>query len=322
MTSSVPALSREILDAWYGRVRAAKPFLRWAGGKQAFIYQFAARIPEFAGTYIEPFLGSGAMFFKLTARRPRLGNARLGDTNRQLVQTFIAVRDDPEKVFQRLETLQHGYAASKRKSDFYYEQRDIYNALLPKADPGLFIFLNQTCWNGLYRVNLEGRFNVPYGAPKSDIVIPTLEELLNASAALQQANLRVTTWQNTLAFAKPGDFVFIDPPYHSELIIEERDNRRSGKYHRRGFGHRDHYELARAAADISRRGIDFMLTNSAEQEMIDLYTSKGLQVAVVKIPRAINSKTSRRKPVLELLVTPSGAEYGVLAEMLPGMSGQ
>jgi DNA adenine methylase len=321
--TQAPALSREILEAWYNRVRSARPFIRWAGGKQYFLFQFAERIPAFPGAYIEPFLGSGSVFFKMMSARPRLVESRLGDTNKQLIQCFIAVRDEPEKVHQRLELLQHGYAAATEKPEFYYEQRDIYNALLPKPDPALFIFLNRTCWNALYRVNLEGRFNVPYGAPKSDVVIPSLDELRNASAALQQASLRVTTWQNTIAFARPGDFVFLDPPYYSELIIEEREKRRTGKYHRRGFGLRDHHALARALADLGRRGIDFMLTNSAEPEMVDLYRSRDLQVQVIHMPRAINSKGDRRTPVAELLVTPSGAHYGaVLQEPLPGVLGE
>lgn len=316
-----PLVSRDMLDAWTTRVRSAKPFLRWAGGKQSFLIRFQARIPSFSGDYIEPFLGSGSVFFRVMARvGAGLREARLGDTNKQLVQCFAAVRSDPQKVHQRLELLQRGYSTARDREEFYYEQRDSYNAMLPKPDPSLFIFLNRTCWNGLYRVNLEGRFNVPYGAPRTDVVIPSLDDLLNASAALQQAFIRATTWQNNIAFAKPGDFVFLDPPYYSELVLEERDKRRGGKYHRRGFTLHDHHELARALADLSRRGIDFMLTNSAEPEMVDLYRGHGLQLGVIQMPRSINSKSDRRVPVDELLVTPRDAPYGRFQEPLPGMS--
>jgi DNA adenine methylase len=311
--------SREMLEAWYARVRQAKPFLRWAGGKHYFLYQFAERIPPFSGAYIEPFLGSGSVFFKVMGSQSRPAEARLGDTNSQLIQCFLAVRDEPEQINERLQQLQHGYLAATDRSEFYYEQRNIYNATLPKPDPALFIFLNRTCWNGLYRVNLAGRFNVPYGAPKSEIVVPSVDELLNAAAALTQASLRTTTWQNTLAFAEPGDFVFLDPPYYSEIMLEEREKRRSGKYHKRGFDLRDHHEVAESLAQLARRRIDFMLTNSAEPEMVELYRSHNFQVAVIQAPRSINSKTDRRSSISELLVTPPDAPYGIVQTALPGM---
>lgn len=318
--SSYQVLSRQAIDAWHSRLTRAKPFLKWAGGKQQFLYRFAEQIPPFEGTYIEPFLGSGAVFFRVISSKPRLTEARLGDTNKQLVQCFLAVQRDPEGVYERLAQLQHGIQSAREKAEFYYQQREIYNAMLPKPDPALFIFLNRACWNGLYRVNLAGRFNVPFGTHhKGDVYIPSLDDLLNASAALQQARLRTTPWQNTLAFAKPGDFVFLDPPYYSELVINERDKRRGGKYHRRAFDLREHRELAHALSQLANRGVDFMLTNSAEPEMIELYGSYKLNVTVISMPRAINSKTDRRGGVSELLVTPPGASYGVLQQPLPGM---
>ena len=295
-----PAVNREVLDAWRARVRVARPFLKWAGGKQHFLFNFADRMPDFEGTYVEPFLGSAAVFFKLMSRKAHPGNARLGDVNKQLIECFLDVRDDPEGVYQRLELLQQGYDGSRDRSEFYYKHRELYNATLPRPDAALFIFINRTCWNGLYRVNQAGRFNVPYGSPKTGVVIPSLEELLNASAALAQAHLRATTWQNTLAFAKPGDFVFMDPPYYSELLT---DDHRASKYQRRQFTLRDHRELAEALVQLERRSIDFILTNSAEAEMVELYRSQGLRIEVIQAPRSINSKTERRGPVDELLVS-------------------
>lgn len=308
-----------MLEAWQTRLRQARPYLRWAGGKQYFLYQFAERIPALGGSYIEPFLGSGAVFFKVIATQKHPPESRLGDTNQQLIQTFLAVRDDPMAVSERLEWLQDEYSRARDRSEFYYRQRDLYNATLPRPEPALFIFLNRTCWNGLYRVNRRGRFNVPYGAPKSATVVPSTDDILNASAALAQAkSLRATTWQNTLAFAKQGDFVFLDPPYFSELLIT--DHRNPTKYQRREFSVDEHHELAEAAELLARRNVDFMLTNSAEPEMIELYEDHNLQVAVIQAPRPINSRTERRgRPVTELLVTPSNADYGILPDSLPGM---
>src|SRR5262249_12585418 len=147
-----------------------------------------------------------------------------------LIRTFLAVRDDCAAVSERLSILQAGYSAANDKSGFYYELRHRYNATLPSVDPATFIFLNRTCWNGLYRVNRQGEFNVPYGAPKTDIVIPSVGDLERTSAALLQAKIRATTWENTIALAEAGDFVFLDPPYFSDLTGTVRT-----KYQRQPF---------------------------------------------------------------------------------------
>lgn len=290
-----------MLDIWYARVGRSKPFLRWAGGKQAFLLRYSDRLPNVTGRYLEPFLGSGAVFFHIMRAHVQPVRARLGDTNRHLIRTFAAVRDQPEDVYEGLATLQAEYQLAADKAAFYYAVRDEVNALHPKTDPAKFIFVNRTCWNGLYRVNQAGTFNVPYGAPKTARVIPELEELLNASAALTQADLRATQWQNTVALAEPGDFVFLDPPYYSE--VERADVRT--KYQRRPFSLHHHRELARTLTQLTARGIDFLLTNSAEPEMVDLYKGHGLNVELVELPRPINSKAGSRRPVPELIVTPS-----------------
>ena len=260
------------------------------------------KLPPVSGAYLEPFLGSGAVFFHTMRAQTHPIAARLGDTNRHLVRTFLAVRDSPEEVSARLETLQAEYEAAPDKRAFYYEARNAFNETSPRTDPGLFIFINRTCWNGLYRVNQMGVFNVPYGAPKTDRVVPSIEELLNASAALQRAELRVTAWQNTVALAQPGDFVFLDPPYYSEITGEDVRT----KYQARPFTLRHHEELASALVDLDRRGVHFLLTNSGEDEMADLYSRHGLTVDLVEIPRPINSKADQRKAVRELVVTPRG----------------
>jgi DNA adenine methylase len=277
----------------------AKPFLRWAGGKQQFLFKHASLLPSFSGTYIEPFLGAGSVFFHLTRRENRPFASRLGDINRHLVQTFIDVRDNPETVYEQLVLLQAGYEAAREKSEFYYGVREIHNLRHPKTKASDFIFLNKTCWNGLYRVNRQGRFNVPYGAPKSELVIPERETIMNASAALANAKIRCTSWQSTISMAEPGDFVFLDPPYYSDVI------RGDAKYQVKDrFGLREHEQLAKALQGLAARGIAFLLTNSAEPEMVNLYREHGLHVEFTMIPRAINSKGDSRMSVPEVIVSP------------------
>lgn len=295
--------ANQVMSEWLARTEMSEPFLRWAGGKRPFLYKHSDRIPEFEGKYIEPFLGSGSMLFFLTRRSKRFLNARLGDVNLHLVRCFQEVRDHPEKVHEDLTVLQLAYSRASDKSEFYYSVREAHNDAHPKTSAARFIFLNRTCWNGLYRVNQRGHFNVPYGAPKSDQVIPSLEDLLNASAALTASQIRATSWENTLAFAEPGDFVFLDPPYYSDLTQE-----RGQKYSKVGFGLAGHERLAERLNELSSRGVDFMLTNSGESEMVKLYSDHGLNVETVFVPRSINSKIDKRVPAPELIVTPGNSE--------------
>lgn len=293
------------MDDWYERVAAARPFLRWVGGKQAFLARLGSLLPPVAGTYYEPFLGSGAVFFHLQRVHGRPLEAVLGDSNLQLIQTFDAVRADPEKVYDALTRLQTEYSAAEDKSVFFYRIRDAYNEELPATDPAKFIFLNRTCWNGLYRVNQLGRFNVPYGRPKRERVIPELEELKNAGAALIRAKLRASSWENTIAKAKPGDFVFLDPPYYSDIEREDR------KYRARSFTLSNHERLAERLRNLADRGIDFILTNSAERVMLDLYASHNLSVSIVDMPRSISTKVKERVSAPELVVTPMVSSEGL-----------
>ena len=286
------------MDDWYERVSAARPFLRWVGGKQAFLARLGSLLPPVAGTYYEPFLGSGAVFFHLQRVQGRPLEAVLGDSNLQLIQAFDAVRADPSKVYDALGVLQDEYSAAADKAAFFYRIRDSYNEELPATDPAKFVFLNRTCWNGLYRVNQLGRFNVPYGRPKRDRVIPELEELKNAGAALIRAKLRASSWENTIAKAKSGDFVFLDPPYYSDIEREDR------KYRARSFTLANHERLAERLRNLADRGIDFILTNSAEPVMVDLYASHELSVRTVDMPRSISTKVKERFAAPELVVTP------------------
>jgi DNA adenine methylase len=292
-------------ESFESRARQARPLLKWAGGKQRFIQIYSRHLPNFTGKYIEPFLGGGSVFFHMTRTQERPFVARLGDVNRHLIRCYASIRDDPEGVSDRLEILQAGYTAAKDKGAFYYDLRAGFTQRHPNTDAAEFVFLNRTCWNGLWRVNSDGHFNVPYGAPKTDNVIPGREEVLNVAVALQGAFLRATPWQHTVAFAEPGDFVFLDPPYFSETLLG-RDSY-SDKYQKKVFGLGEHERLARALRDLADRGIDFALTNSAEPEMEQLYRSLGLNIRHIELPRNINSKTDSRQGVSELMVTPGPA---------------
>jgi DNA adenine methylase len=279
------------------RASEAKPFLRWAGGKRPFLRSNSDELPTFSGTYIEPFLGSGAVFFFLSNRQGGLDSALLGDTNPHLVSLFEAVRDRPDELFDDLLPLATKMRSASCPQDVYYALREQHNQLLPARNPALFLALNRTCWNGVYRENSLGHFNVPYGAPRLESCFPTLDDLLNASAALRTAKVRCTSWENVLAQARPGDFVFLDPPYFSELSAE------GPMYGGKAFSQRDHEKLAQAARSLGVRGIEFLLSSSAEDEMVDLYDSYGLEVRKTLVSRTISRQADQRKASTELIVS-------------------
>lgn len=290
----------EAFSAWFAQVGEARPFLKWAGGKQPFLFRHQALLPtRFDGRYLEPFLGSGAVFFHVARSQVRPFRAYLGDLNKSLIRTFIGVRDNPLDVAAELEIHAAAFRAAKDKSRYYYMVREQFNAELPNVSPGTFIFINKTCWNGLYRVNLKGKFNVPFGTTRTELSLPTPRELEAASTALASASLRVTGWENTLALAQPGDFVFLDPPYYSDLVRGQ-----GPKYATTHFALREYENLARRLADLQERQVDFLLTNSAEPEMVTLFSDFGLSVLTVEVPRVISSKIEERKPVMELVVRP------------------
>jgi DNA adenine methylase len=288
------------------RAKAAAPpapFLRWAGGKRQWLAFYGARLPAFTGKYLEPFLGGGAVFFYLHRTRPEF-DARLGDINRHLIRTYSQLRDNPVPVSDEFADLVAAYAASSDPVRFYSEQRQMHNHRHPDTNPARFIFLNRTCWNGLWRVNQKGLFNVPHGNTKDGGGrFPSRAELLVVSQALRGVSLRCNSWETTLASASSGDFVFVDPPYFSDVRVS--NNRTQQKYHTESFGLREHEYLADALADLSSRGVDFLLTNSAEAEMQDIYGAHGFDIELVRMPRSINSRTDSRSAVEELVVRPT-----------------
>lgn len=276
----------------------ARPFLRWAGGKQRWLNSNAHLLPRFRGQYFEPFLGGGSIFFHLVRTETRPFEAWLGDNNLQLVRAYNDIRNSPHEVIDSVNTIAAAYREAIDKRRFYEEVRQSFNDALPKSNTARFIFLNASCWNGLWRTNAKGRFNVPYGAPKSDQPMPTAEEILCVSAALQNARIRSSSWENLVSAAGEGDFVFLDPPYFSDSL-----SRAQPKYGSVIFGYREHAKLAETLMRLHERGVLFLLTNSGEPEMVALYRELGLTVREVMVPRAISSKVDERQAVGEVIVT-------------------
>jgi len=237
--------------------------------------------------HVEPFVGGGALFF---ARRPR--RALLCDKNEQLCATYEAVRDDVESVIECLRELAAGHDQTR-----YYELRNRYNHAkrIQKSErAALFLYLNKTCFNGLHRVNARGEFNVPAGRYKNPRILD--EALLRAaSAELARAELRCESFEAVLSYAKPGDFIYFDPPYEP---VSRTANFTA--YSRDGFTREDQTRLRDVFSVLARRRCKLMLSNSDVPFIRDLYSD--YRIDTVAAPRAINCDSTRRGLVSELVI--------------------
>jgi DNA adenine methylase len=243
----------------------------------------AARVPQRFNTYHEPFVGGGAVFFALQPDK-----SSLSDDNAELVNAYKTVRDDVENLIRHLRTHQ-------AEEDYYYELR----AKDPtKLDPieraSRLIYLNRTCFNGLYRVNSKGGFNVPFGRYKNPQICNELG-LRAASSALQGVRVERRNYEHVLETAKRGDFLYFDPPYHPVSATANFTSYTAG-----AFSEADQRRLADAFRELADRGCKVMLSNSDAPLIRELYAD--FHVETVSAPRLVNRDASKRGPVNEVLV--------------------
>ena len=275
--------SLKLLDA---PITTAKPFLKWAGGKSQLLPQYAPLFPKKFNTYFEPFLGGGAVFFYLAPQK-----AILSDINKELISTYNVVKNGVEELI--LELKKH---KQKNKEKYYYRIRDLDpDALSPVERAARLIYLNKTCYNGLYRVNSQGKFNVPFSSYKNPLICDE-EGLRAASFALQSADFRVGDFEEiTFNLAKPEDFIYLDPPYYPLS-----DTANFTGYIPEGFGKREQERLAGIYKKLDKLGCYLMLSNSDTPFIRELY--RGFLIETVEAGRAINSKAEGRGKITELVI--------------------
>lgn len=297
---------------------AVRPFLKWAGGKRQLLPKLKEFYPEEFGTYHEPFLGSGAVFFDLAnAEALQAGRVRLTDVNSDLVGCWLQLRHNCGQVVRHLRALRADYTAAPR--EHYYRVRDTFNPLRERITNGngprperytsrltaMFIYLNRTGYNGLFRLNSSGGFNVPRGRYK-DPKICDEENLRRVSSALSRlsAEIEHTSFEKVGRVAAPGDFVYFDPPY-APLSTTARFT----SYTSNGFGREDQRALQQVVFKLVRKGCYVVLSNSKAPEITALYKdnseAKNLNIKAHTVParRAINSNASRRGHVDEYIIT-------------------
>lgn len=299
----------------------AKPFIKWVGGKGQLINQLEALLPsDFRKwddvTYIEPFVGGGAMLFYMLCRYPNIRRAVINDINSDLTTCYKTVRDEPDALLAALQDIQREYDSlnsEEAKSDFYYRMRDLFNTknLASVQNTTLFFFLNRTCFNGLYRVNSKGGFNVPFGKYESPSIYSA--EVIHADSELLQ-NVEILTgdFEQTFNRMQGNTLFYLDPPYRPLSNTSSFNN-----YSKEAFNDSAQVRLKRFCDRIHEAGGHFMLSNSdckaknADDTFFDeLYLN--YNIARVWASRSVNSNAAKRGKLTELLISNFKIESNML----------
>lgn len=268
-----------------------KPFLKWAGGKRQLISQISPYIPKDFNTYYEPFVGAGAIIFDLMPDK-----AIINDKNDELINVYRVIKNHLDELISNLEI-----HLDNHSEDYYYEIRrkdrtESYVNWTNAQKAARFIYLNRTCYNGLYRVNSKGYFNVPYGKYKNPKILD--EELLGKVSDYLNSNhifILNGDFKDALTSAKINDFVYIDPPYDPISETAAFTN-----YSNDGFNKEDQKRLKELYDDLNRRGCKVMLSNSDTAFINELYAD--YKIEIVSAARNINSKASKRGKINEVLI--------------------
>jgi len=271
-----------------------KPIVKWAGGKAKLLGELLPRVPTHIRTYAEPFAGGAALFFALADDPSRtFERAVLADQNEELVACYRAVRDSVDAVITALSAYTHD-------RDAFYRAREQDPLGLPDTlRAARLIYLNRTCFNGLWRVNQKGQFNVPFGRYTNPRIVDA-DGLHAASRALQRAAVEVADFADVTRALGPGDFVYFDPPY-----VPVSKTASFTSYAKGGFGPDDQARLAAELARLKAEGVLAMLSNADTEGTRALYADFAVHRATS--PRSINSRASARGHVREIIVTSWGS---------------
>lgn len=260
------------------------PFVKWAGGKRQLLPQIRERMPQHYNRYFEPFVGGGAVLFDLQPE-----HALINDINKALINAYKIICENPEEFLRAVKQLDN--EMQQNGKEYYYAKREDYNDKLMRAEydvelAALFVFINKHCFNGLYRVNGKGLFNVPYNQSKCASVDEKL--IMDISQVLQGVTILDGDFEDACADAQQGDFIFLDSPYVplNPASFES--------YTKEGFDMESHRRLARLYDDLTAKGCFCMLTNHNTEFINTLYGNKGYKIDVVSVKRLINSDASNR----------------------------
>lgn len=265
-----------------------KPFVKWVGGKTQLLPELVKRVPGDINRYYEPFVGGGALFFRLQPHR-----ACLTDSNPALVNLYTVIRDKVDELVKDLD--KHIY-----DEEYFYKIRSVdrtaeYEHWTDVQRASRFIYLNKTCYNGLYRVNSKGQFNAPFGRYTNPTILDS-ENLYACHAVLKKTVVEVSDFYNIRRRVRPNDFVYFDPPYAPLSATAKFTS-----YTQNGFDVDTQYRLRDLCRALDKRSIRFMLSNSSASLILDLYAE--FNIELVYATRSINSNVRKRGKVPEVIVT-------------------
>lgn len=265
-------------------------FIKWAGGKKQLLSQFKDFFPKYIERYFEPFVGGGAVAFHILKKyQPK--KVYLSDINEELINCYNIIKNNPQELIQLLSEYRKNHS-----KEFYYQIREQDPKLLSSLNNAArFIYLNKTCFNGLYRVNSSGKFNVPMGSYKNPSIYDE-SELMEISKILKKTNLRVIPFNEIIKSVKKDDFIYFDPPYHP------LNNKNSFTTYTKGsFRAEDQKKLAELYKELDKKGCKVMLSNSDTEFIKELYSKYNINL--VKASRMINCDGSKRGKINELVIT-------------------
>jgi len=287
-----PIIKAMIRNEQKEEIFALPIFLKWAGGKRRILKNLEPLFPERVERYFEPFLGAGSIFFFIKQKyRPRF--SLISDANADLIQTYKTVRDAPDRLINFLK-----YFKKNNSEEFYYKVRKDLNehAFEDHKRSAAFIYLNKTCYNGLYRVNLKNEFNVPYGRYESPEIYSS-EGIMKASELLQGVQIECQDYQAILPSVKKGDFVYLDPcydPIKRTSFVHYTPDR---------FSISDRNDLFEFIATAKNRGAKILLSNNNIPEIRKLYTMPKFKIHEIEAFRSVGSKKGSRDKVIELAIS-------------------
>ena len=272
--------------------RDARPFLKWAGGKQQLLAQYDTYFPMDFNRYFEPFVGGGAVFFHLWDTERLSREIFLFDHNEELINTYQVVRDKLEELIDVL-----AIHEKRHSKEYYYQIRSLDRRNINLSDverAARAVYLNKTCYNGLYRVNSRGEFNVPIGSYKEPKILCDYV-LRSANAALQGVYIEVKDFRDIVDHAQAGDFIYFDPPYDPISKTASFTGYTAGS-----FGDEDQRDLSHVFALLAEKGCLCMLSNSYTPFILDLY--RKFRIETVRANRAINSDPDGRGDIKEAVI--------------------
>ena len=269
-----------------------KPFLKWAGGKRQLLGEITKNMPEKYNNYYEVFIGGGALLFHLQPKK-----AVINDSNKELINCYKVIRDDPEELIEDLKT-------HKNEAEYFYNIRKLdrhkkkYNKLSDIQRASRIIYLNKTCFNGLFRVNSQGQFNVPFGKYKNpdivnEVVIKEVSKYLNNNEII----IKNQDFEDALNTAQKDDFIYLDPPYDPVSNTASFTS-----YDMKGFGKKEQEKLKNAVDSLHKKGCKILLSNSYTEFIRNLYNDKYYNQIIISATRSINSKGNKRGKIEEILI--------------------